>query len=250
MEERLADRPMEADKLDSSSPSEDDAPSRSGPRRGCRRYVILAMLAFLAGAGGLVWYATRPVDITPPEAKIFEVEPDKPLFDENKPQVTFVFRDDEGDCPTFYMFEGEDDWITAGLINGLRGTPDKRGVRVHLEALRLNRGENDPDKLQAQVVGIKNEMKGDTPISLSKLQSGEPLALEFHGKIEELLNCVVYKIGMSIQYDSKTQQLSLSNASGTLQWNTPFSEASDDGRLEETVIGRKGKYDEKPLLDF
>ena len=70
------------------------------------------------------------------------------------------------------------------------------------------------------------------------------------GKIDELANHVVYQIQMTIQYDPKAQQLSLTNASGSLQWNTPISESYDEGKLEGTITGRRGEYTEKPLLDF
>lgn len=229
----------------------DGASSRSGSRWGCRRYLILATLAFLAGAAGLVWYAMRPLDTTPPEAELIEVEPNKPLLDQDEQQVTFVLQDDKGGIPTFFIFEGEDQKATALGINTLRRTPNEVGVEIRFEAVRFRQDESDPDKLWVRTVGIANETEGKTPVSLSELESGKPLDLHFHDEIEvPYVAHVVYDIYMTIQYDSKTQQLSLTDASGGIRWKMLGSDAFDEGKLETAIIGRKGEYAEKPLLEL
>lgn len=213
--------------------------------------MVLSSLAVLTGGVALAWYATRPVDTTPPEAKFAEVEPDKPLFDENEQRVTFVLQDDKGGIPTFFIFQGEDFKATALAVNTLRGTPNERGVEIRFEAVRFRRDESDADKLWVRAVGIANEMEGKTPTSLSSLESGEPIELHFHDEIEALyVFHVVYDISMTVQYDAKTQQLSMPDASGSIRWKMPGSDAFDEGKLEGMITGRKGEYAEKPLLDI
>lgn len=251
MEERLVKRPIEADSRHGNSARAEDTSSRAGSRWGWRRYLILSALIVLAGGAGFVWYATRPIDTTPPDVVFEDVEPDKPLFEGAEPQVTFVLRDDKDGIPTFFIFQGKDYKITAQAINLLRRTPNERGVEVRFEAVRfLKQDENEPDKITVRAVGIANEMDGNKPILLSDLESGKQLDLEFRDEIKEFFCHVVYEIKMTIQYDAKTQQLSLTNASGSIRWKMPGSDAFDEGRLEGTIIGRKGDYDEKPLLEF
>ena len=229
----------------------DGESSRSGSRWGWPRYLALAVLILLAGAGGFLWWATRPVDTTPPEAVFDEVEPNKPLFEENEQQVTFVLSDDKGGIPTFFVFDGEDQKTTALGINTLRGTPNELGVEIRFEAIRFRRDEADPDRLWVRVVGIANEMDGKTPLSLSELESCKPLGLHFHDEIEiPYLAHVTYDIYMTIQYDPKTQGLTVTNASGSIRWKMLGSDAFDEGKLETVIDGRKGGYAEKPLLEI
>ena len=229
----------------------EDKPSGSASRRGCRRVFVVAPLIVLAGGAGFVWHATRPLDTTPPDVVFKKVEPDKPLFDGAEQQVTFVLRDDKDGIPTFFIFQEKDHKITAQAINLLRKTPNERGVEIRFEAVRfLKEDVNEPDKITVRAVGIANEMDGNKPILLGDLESGKPLDLNFRDEIKEFFCHVVYEIKMTIQYDSKTQQLSLPNASGSIRWKMPGSDAFDEGRLEGTITGRKGDYDEKPLLDF
>jgi hypothetical protein len=213
--------------------------------------LILAAIVLLVGGGVVAWYVTRTVDTTPPEAILEEVEPNKPLFDEGEQQVTFVLTDDQGGIPTFFIFDAEDQKTTAGGINLLRGTPNEQGVEIRFEAVRFFRDEDDPDQLWPRAVGIANESGGKTPISLSTLESGEPIEMHFHDEIEvPLVAHVVYDIYMTIQYDPKTQLLTLTDCSGGIRWKMLLSDAYDDGKLETTITGRKGEYGEKPLLDL
>jgi len=198
-----------------------------------------------------VWRATRPLDTTPPKAVLVKVEPDKPLFAEHEQQVTFVLHDDQGGIPTFFVFEGQDQKATALGINTLRGTPNERGVEFRFEAVRLRRDESDPDKLWVRAVGIANETEGKTPISRSQLERGEPLDLHFHDEIQvPYLAHVIYDIYMTIRHDPATQQLTLTNGSGSIRWKMLGSDAFDDGKLETAIRGQKGEYAEKPLLKF
>ena len=233
------------------SSSADGAVARTGSRRGCRRCLILAGVVLLAGAAAVVWRATRPVDTTPPKAVLVKVEPDKPLFAEHEQQVTFVLHDDQGGIPTFFVFEGQDQKATALGINTLRGTPNERGVEIRFEAVRFRRDESDPDKLWVRAVGIANETEGKTPISLGVLEGGEPVDLHFHDEIQvPFVAHVIYDIYMTIRYDPKSQQLILTNASGSMRWKMLGSDAFDEGKLESVIRGQKGEYAEKPLLKF
>jgi hypothetical protein len=237
--------------LGGSATSADGSSRRSALRWGCRRYLLSAVLAILAGAAALVWQATRPVDTTPPQAVLAKVEPNKPLFAEHEPQVTFVLHDDQGRIPTFFLFEGESQKATALGINTLRGTPNERGVEIRFEAVRFRRDERDPDTLWVRAVGIANEMEGKTPIGLRRLESGERLDLHFHDEIQvPYVAHVIYDIYMMIQYDSGTQQLTLTNASGSIRWKMLGTDAFDEGKLATTIRGQKGQYAEKPLLKF
>lgn len=85
------------------------------------------------------------------------------------------------------------------------------------------------------------------------MERGESLDVHFHDEIDvPFVALVVYDIYMTIQYDPATQLLNLSNASGGIRWKTPLlgSDAYDDGKLESAIVGRKGDYADKPLLDF
>jgi hypothetical protein len=162
-----------------------------------------------------------------------------------------VLQDDTGGIPTFFIFKREDQKGTALGINTLRGTPNERGVEIRFEAVRFRRDESEPDRLWVRAVGIANESEGKTPVSLSELESGGPLDLHFHDEIEvPYVAHVVYDIYMTIRYDPKTQQLTLTNASGSIRWKMLGSDSFDEGKLETGITGRKGEYAEKPLLDF
>jgi hypothetical protein len=221
----------------------------SGSRWGCRRCLLLTFLVLLAGGAVLVWRATRPIDTTPPQAVLAKVEPNKPLFAEHEPQVTFVLHDGQGGIPTFFVFEGEDQKTTAQAINTLRGTPNERGVEMRFEAVRFRRDERDPDTLWVRAVGIANETEGKTPISLGALERGERLDLHFHDEIQvPYVTHVIYDIDMVIQYDAQSQQLKLTKASGSIRWKMLGTDAFDEGKLEPPIHGRKGEYPEKRLL--
>ena len=227
-----------------------DSP-RSRSRWGCRRYLILAAFVMLAGGAALVWQATRPINTTPPKADLAKVEPNKPLLAGHEQQVTFVLHDDQGGIPTFFVFEGEDQKATALAINTLRGTPNERGVEIRFEAVRFRRDASDPDTLWVRAVGIANESEGKTPISLGKLDRGEPLDLHFHDEIRvPYVAHVIYDIYMTVRYDPRTQQLTITNASGSIRWKMLGTDAFDDGKLEAAIAGQKGEYAEKPLLEF
>jgi hypothetical protein len=231
--------------------SADGDSARPGSRWGCRRCAILAALVMFAAGAGLVWWVTRPVDTTPPPAVLAKVEPDRPLFGEDERQVTFVLHDAHGGIPTFFVFDGEDQKATALGINTLRGTPNERGVEIRFEAIRFRRDETDPGKLWVRAVGIANETEGKTPVSLSRLEKGEPLDLHFHDEIHvPYVAHVIYDIAMTIQYSSGTQQLTLTNASGSMRWKMLGSDAFDEGKLETAIHGQKGEYAQKPLLKF
>lgn len=223
----------------------------SGSRSGCGRYLILATFVVFAGGAALVWRATRPVDTTPPKAVLAEVEPNEPLFAEGEQQVTFVLHDDQGGIPTFFVFEGQDQKATALGINTLRGTPNERGVEIRFEAVRFRRDASDPNTLWVRAVGIANETEGKTPISLGVLERGEPVDLHFHDEIQvPFVAHVIYDIYMTIRYDPTSQQLTLTNASGSMRWKMLGSDAFDEGKLETLIRGQKGEYAEKPLLKF
>jgi hypothetical protein len=223
----------------------------AGSRRGWRRYGILAASLLLVGGAVFVWRATRLVDTTPPQAVLAKVEPDRPLFAGDERQVTFVLRDQQGGIPTFFVFEGPEQKTTALGINTLRGTPNERGVEIRFEALRFRRDEADPDRLWVRAVGIANETEGKTPISRSQLERGEALDLRFHDEIKvPIVAHVIYEIAMTIQYAPKSQQLTLTNASGSIRWKMLGSDAFDDGQLQAAIVGQKGEYAEKPLLKF
>jgi hypothetical protein len=182
---------------------------------------------------------------------LIQVEPNKPLFAEGERQVTFVLQDAQGGIPTFFIFEGQDQKTTALGVNTLRGTPNERGVEIRFEAVRFRRDEGDPDTLWVRAVGIANETEGKTPISLGALERGEPLDLHFHDEIQvPYVAHVIYDISMMIQYDPRSQQLTLTNASGGMRWKMLGSDAFDEGRLETAIRGQKGEYAEKPLLKF
>ncbi len=191
------------------------------------------------------------MDTAPPEAEYEKVEPNKPFFDEGEQQVTFVLQDDRDGIPTFFIFEGEDQQATALLINTLRRTPNERGVEVRFEAVRFRKDEEDPGKLWPRAVGIVNEAAGKTPISSRELESGEPIDLHFHDEKEvPFVVHVIFDIYMTIQYVPETQQLTLTNASGSIRWKTLATDDYDEGKLETDILGRKGKYAEKPLLEL
>lgn len=254
MEGKLVDGPVKSGVGRDGAVRTEKIANGSG-KRSWRRCVVLSALVILAGGAGLICCATRLVDTTPPKPVFKEVVPDKPLLDESEQRVTFVLEDDKRGIPTFFIFDGEDQKTTALSVNTLRGTPNERGVEIRLEAVRFRRDESDPDKLWVRAVGIANESEGKTPVSLSELESGEAMDLHFHDEIKEsafgiLVVHVIYEIHMTIQYDPKVQQLTLSNASGSLQWTTPLSDAFDEGKLEGTITGRKGEYAEKPLLNY
>lgn len=223
----------------------------SRSRWGCGRYLILAALVMLAGGAALVWWATRPIDTTPPKAVLAKVEPNKPLLAEHQQQVTFVLRDAQGGIPTFFIFEGQDQKATALGINTLRGTPNERGVEIRFEAVRFRRDASDPDRLWVRAVGIANEADGKTPILRSELERGEPLDLQFHDEIQvPYVVHMIYDISMTIRFDPRAQQLALTNASGSMRWKMLGTDAFDQGKLETVVRGQKGEYAEKPLLKF
>ena len=225
--------------------------TNSGSRWGCGRTLMLAAFVALAGIMGLVWWATRPIDTTPPQAVLAEVEPNKPLFAEGERHVTFVLHDDQDGIPTFFVFEGQEQKATALGINTLRGTPNERGVEIRFEAVRLRRDDSNPETLWVRAVGIANETEGKTPISLGVLERGEPVDLHFHDEIQvPFVAHVIYDIYMTIRYDPKSQQLALTNASGSMRWKMLGSDAFDEGKLESVIRGQKGEYAEKPLLKF
>jgi hypothetical protein len=230
--------------------SNGDSP-RSRSRWGCRRYLILTAFVLLVGGAAVVWRATRPIDTTPPKAVLAKVEPDKPLLAEHEQQVTFVLHDDRGGIPTFFVFADKNQKATALGINTLRGTPNERGVEIRFEAVRFRRDEYDPNTLWVRAVGIANETEGKTPISRSTLERGEPLDLHFHDEIQvPYVAHVIYDICMTVQYDPRSQQLTLTNASGSIRWKMLGTDAFDEGKLEAAIQGRKGEYPEKPLLKF
>lgn len=214
-----------------------------------RRYFFLALLLLTASGAVIVWWATRPIDTTPPTAVMTEVEPHRPLFEGDADRVTFVLLDDQGSIPTFFLFASEAQKVTALGINTLRGTPNEQGVEVRFEAVRFRRDESDPDKLWVRAVGIANETEGKTPISRSALEQGDPLDLHFHDEIQvPFVAHVIYDIDMTIQYDSRNQELTLTNAAGSIRWKMLGTDAFDKGKLETTIRGRRGDYPEKPLL--
>lgn len=251
MESEVVDRPVEAGASRDSAACNETRPNASGKRRRWLRYVMLTALVILAAGAGFICYATRPVDTTPPKPVFKEVVPDKPLLDESEQRVTFVLRDDKEGIPTFFIFDDEEQESTALAVNTLRGTPNERGVEIRFEAVRFRRDEEDRDKVWVRAVGIANEMDGKTPTSLSEIESGEPVELHFHDEIEvPYVVHVIYDIHMTIQYDAKTQQLSLTNSSGSIRWKMLGSDAFDEGKLEGAITGRKGEYAEKPLLNY
>lgn len=223
----------------------------SGSRWTWRRYLFLAILLLTACGAALVWRATRPIDTTPPEAVMTQVEPHRPLFEDDADQVTFVLLDDQGNIPTFLLFAGENQKVTALGINTLRGTPNEQGVEVRFEAVRFRRDESDPETLWVRAVGIANETEGKTPILRSALEQGDTLDLHFHDEIQvPFVAHVIYDIYMTIQYDAGTQLLTLTNAAGSIRWKMLGTDAFDEGKLDTIVRGRRGDYPEKPLLKF
>ena len=223
----------------------------AGSGRGASRYVLPAVLLVLLGGAFLVWRATRAVDTTPPEAVLDDREPGRPLFPGDARQVTFVLSDGQDGIPTFFLFAGEDQKLTAMGINALRGTPNEKGVEVRFEAIRFRRDESDPDLLWVRAVGIANETEGKTPISLSVLEAGEPMDLHFHDEVQvPLVAHVIYSIFMTILYDAATQELALTDARGSIRWKMLGTDAFDEGQLDSAVRGRRGEYPEKPLLRF
>ena len=134
-------------------------------------------------------------------------------------------------------------------INTLRGTHNERVVEIRFVAVRFRRDEQDPDQLWARAVGIANETDGKTSLSLSALERGEPLEFWFRDEIQvPLVMHVVYEIYMTIQYVARTQQLRLTDVSGSIRWKMLGSDAFETGELEGVLEGRKGEYAEKPLL--
>lgn len=235
----------------------DDRPAGAGnaadarPARSWRRSVVLATLFLLAAAVVLIWWVTRPVDTTAPEVVLHAIEPNKPLLAESEQQVTFILRDEHGGIPTLFVFDGENQKGTALGINTIRRTPNERGVEIRFEAIRFRRDENDPDRLWVRAVGIANESEGKTPLSLRQLDSGEPLDVRFHDEIKvPYVAHVIYEIRMTLQYAPQTQQISLSNTTGSIRWKMLGSDAFDEGKLGTITHGKKGDYAEKPLLDF
>lgn len=216
-----------------------------------RRYLIPAALVMLVGGAFVVWRVTRPLDTTPPQAVLDEIEPDRPLFDNDVQRVTFVLSDDQGRIPTFFLFTDEDQKATALGINTLRRTPNEQGVEVRFEAIRFRRDEDDPDRLWVRAVGIVNETEGKTPISLCALEAGESLDLHFHDEIQvPLVAHVIYDIFMTIRYNAAAQQLLLTDATGSIRWKMLGTDAFDEGKLDSAVHGRRAEYPEKPLLKF
>jgi hypothetical protein len=212
---------------------------------------MLTGFVLLAGGTAVVWRATHPADTTPRKAVRAKVEPDKPLLGEHERQVTFVLQDDRGGIPTFFIFQDKNQKATALAINTLRGTPNERGVEIRFEAVRFRRDENDPDTLWVRTVGIANETEGKTPISRRALERGEPLDLHFHDEIQvPYVAHVIYDIDMTVQFEPRSQQLTLTNASGSIRWKMLGTDAFDQGKLEAAIHGRKGEYPEKPLLRF
>lgn len=215
-----------------------------------RRLVVLILVLMLA-TGALAWLFSRPVDTTPPQAILHDIQPERPLFADDKKMVTFVLEDAEGNIPTFYLFTGEDQTTTATAINTLRGTPNDQGVEIRFEAIRFRRDEQDADRLWVRAVGIVNELEGKTPVPLDALQAGETLVLHFYDEIRvPLLVHVLYEISMTIHYDAQTQELTLTDASGSMHWKMLGSDAMDRGELTSVVRGRRGEYPEKPVLSF
>lgn len=215
-----------------------------------RRLVVLILLLMLA-AGVLAWLSSRPVDTTPPQVVLDDIQPDRPLFADDEKMVTFVLEDAQGDIPTFFLFTGEDQTTTAIGINTLRGTPNDQGVEIRFEAIRFRRDEQDADRLWVRAVGIVNELEGKTPVSLDAFQAGETLELHFYDEIRvPLLVHVLYEIFMTIRYDAQTQELTLTDASGGIHWKMLGSDAMDRGKLGSVVRGRRGEYPEKTVLKF
>lgn len=233
----------------SPQPETDATGGASTRKRGVLGTVLIGLLVLLVSGAAFAWWATRPKDTTLPEAKLFEVVPNKPLFAEGETQATFILHDDQGNVPTFFMFTKEEQKTTALGINTLRGTPNEQGVEVRFEAVRFLRDEEDPDKLWVRAVGIVNESEGKTPISLATLENGEPLDLHFHDEIKvPYVAHVVYDIYMTVEYDPPTQALDLSKASGSIRWKMLGTDAYDEGKLDTDIHGQKGEYKQKPLL--
>lgn len=251
MEDRFTpDSPSASTSANGVAPVDSGTPRSASPW-GCRRYAISAILAFVAAGAAFLWWTTRPLDTTPPEAVLIKPKPAKPLFAENERQVTFVLRDAKGVIPTFFLFPREDQKATALAINTLRRTPNERGVEIRFEAIRFRADESDPGKLWARAVGIVHESDGKTPISLRELESGQPLDLAFHDEIQvPYVAHVVYDISMTIQYHPQTQRLAITNATGSIRWKMLGTDAFDEGKLETAIEGQKGEYAEKPLLKF
>ncbi len=215
-----------------------------------RRILVFILLLMLVG-GFLAWLASRPVDTTPPHAQLDVVEPQRPLFADGKEMVTFVLEDDQGEIPTFFLFTAKDQSTTAMGINTLRGTPNDQGVEIRFEAIRFRRDEQDSDRLWVRAVGIVSELEGKTPVSLEALQAGQTIDLHFEDEIRvPLVAHVVYEIFMTIRYDAQTQELTLTDASGSIHWRMLGSDAKDRGKLQSVVRGRRGEYPEKTVLKF
>ena len=170
---------------------------------------------------------------------------------EHEQQVTFVLQDDRGGIPTFYVFEHENQKTAALAINTFRGTPNPRGVEIRFEALRFRRDEKNPDTLWVRAVGIVNEMEGKTPISRAALDRGDPLDLHFHDEIHvPYVVQLTYDIHMTVQYDPRSQQLTLANASGSVRGKMLRTDVFDEKKLKTAIHGRKGEYPEKHILKF
>ena len=157
--------------------------------------------SFSCRSSGSHLVGDAPVDTRPPEVVLHAIEPNKPLLAESEQQVTFILRDENDGIPTVFVFEDEHQKGTALGINTIRRTPNERGVEIRFEAIRFRRDENDPDRLWVRAVGIANESEGKTPVSLSQLESGEPLDLRFRDEIKvPYVAHVIYEILMTIQY--------------------------------------------------
>jgi hypothetical protein len=205
----------------------------------------MAVVAFL------FWWSTRPLDTTAPEGNIHAVEPNQPLLSESDQQVTFILKDENGDIPSVFVFDSDDQKGTALGINTLRRTPDEQGVEIRFEAIRFRRDETDEDRLWVRAVGIANESEGKTTVSLRQLESGQPIDLRFHDEIKvPYVAHVIYEILMTMQYNPRTQQITLTNTTGSIRWKMFGSDAFDQGQLGDTILGQKGDYPVKPLLDF
>lgn len=215
-----------------------------------RRLLVFILLLMLVG-GTLAWLVSRPVDTTPPQAVLDEVQPRRPLFADGKRMVTFVLEDAQGEIPTFFLFTAKEQSTTAMGINTLRGTPNDQGVEIRFEAIRFRRDDEDADRLWVRAVGIVSELEGKTPVSLEALQAGETIDLHFHDEIRvPLVAHVVYEIFMTIRYDAHSQELTLTDASGSIHWKMLGSDAMDRGQLASVVRGRRGEYPEKNVLKF
>ena len=232
--------------------SDTDRAATRGSSRSLRgRLGLAVILLFVVTLASLVWWKMHPVDTTPPQADIHPVQPDEPLFSDGERQVTFILKDENDNIPSVMVFDREDQKGTALAINTLRRTPAGPGVEIRFEAVRFRRDESEPDRLWVRAVGIANESEGKTPVSLSRLESGEPMELRFHDEIKvPYVAHVVYEILMTMQYDPRLKQVTLTDTTGSIRWKMFGSDAFDEGKLGKIIRGQKGDYAEKPLLEF